>query len=71
MATSSLFLLFMILFVFSIYCLLRRYPLLATSFSVLLCLLSLLISERIPGLIWFGSVNLVNTARLFVVGQLM
>ena len=28
---------------------------LATFLSVLFCLLSLLISERIPGLIWFGS----------------
>ena len=44
-------------FVFSIFfCLSRRCPLLATFLSVLFCLLSLLISERIFGLIWFGSV---------------
>ena len=34
---------------------------LATFLSVLFCLLSLLISEHIPGLIWFGSVYLVTS----------
>ena len=64
---SSLFL----LFVFSIFfCLSRRCPLLATFLSVLFCLLSLLISERFSGLIWFGSVYLVTTAG-FVADQLM
>ena len=67
MVASSLFLLFVILFVFSVSCLSRRCPLLATFFF---CLLSLLISERIPGLIWFGSVYLVTTAG-FVADQLM
>ena len=42
----------------------------ASFFSVLLYLLSLLISERVPGLIWFGSVYLVTTAG-FVADQLM
>ena len=59
-----------ILFVFSIFCLSRRCPLLATFLSVLFCLLSLLISERISGLIWFGSVYLMTTAG-FVADQLM
>ena len=64
---SSLFL----LFVFSIFfCLSRRCPLLATFLFVLFCLLSLLISERFPGLISFGSVYLVTTAG-FVADQLM
>ena len=64
---SSLFL----LFVFSIlFCLSRRCHLLATFLSVLFCLLSLLISERFSGLIWFGSVYLVSTAG-FVADQLM
>ena len=48
-------------------CFLSR-PLLATFLSVLFCLLSLLISECIPGLIWFGSVYLVTTAG-FVADQ--
>ena len=34
------------------------------------CLLSLLFSERVPGLVWFGSVYLVTTAG-FVAIQLM
>ena len=60
-----------ILFVFSfLFCLLRRCPFLATFLSVLLCRLSLLISERIFGLIWFVSVYLVTTAG-FVADQLM
>ena len=44
--------------------------LLATFLSVLFCLLSRLISERIPGLIWFGSVYLVTPAG-FIADQLM
>ena len=64
---SSLFL----LFVFSIFfCRSRRCPLLATFLSVLFCLLSLLISERVSGLISFGSVCLVTTAGI-VADQLM
>ena len=62
MVASSFFLLFVILVMFSVSCLSRRFPLLATFLSVLFWLLSLLISERIPGLIWFGSVYLVTTA---------
>ena len=64
---SSLFLLFAFFFFF---CLSRRCPLLATFLSVLFCVLSLLISERFSGLIWFGSVYLVTTAG-FVADQLM
>ena len=62
----------LILFVFPIYLFIlsRRCPLLATFLSVLFCLLSRLISERISGLIWFGSVYLVTTAG-FVADQLM
>ena len=37
----------------------RRCPLLANSLSVVFCLISLLFSERVPGLIWFDSVYLV------------
>ena len=48
--------------VFFFFCLSRRRPLLATFLSVLFCLLSLLISERFSGLIWFGSGYLVTTA---------
>ena len=70
MVAFCLFLLLVILFVLYISCWLRRYPLMATFFSVLLYLLSLLISERVPGLIWFGSVYLVTTAG-FVADQLM
>ena len=71
MVASSLLLLIVILFVFYISCLSRLCPLLATFFlTVLFCLLLLLISERIPGLIWFGSVYLVTTAG-FVADQLM
>ena len=70
MFPSSLFLLFVILFVFSVYCLSRQYPVLATFLSVLFFLISLLISERIPGMIWLGSVYLVTTAG-FVADQLM
>ena len=70
MVASSLFLLFVILFVFSVPCLSRRCPLLSIFLSVLFCLLSLLISERIPDLIKFGSVYLVTTAGL-VADQLM
>ena len=70
MVASSLFLLFVILFVFSLSCLPRQCPLLATFLSVFFCLLSLLISEEIPGLIWFGSVYLVTTAG-FVADQLV
>ena len=70
MVASSLFLLFVILFVFSVSCLSRRCSLLATFLSVLFCLLSLFISERIPDLIWFGPVYLVTTAG-FVADQLM
>ena len=62
MVASSLFLLFVILFVFVFFFLPRRCPLLATFLSVLFCLSSLLISECISGLIWFGSVYLVTTA---------
>ena len=52
-----------ILFVFSLVCCRsRRCPLQATFLFVLFCLLSLLISERISGWIWFGSVYLVTTA---------
>ena len=54
-----------------VYRLPRRCPLLATFLSVLFCLLSLLISERISGLIWFGSDYLVTTTAGFVAGQLM
>ena len=57
--------------VFYFFCSSRRRPSLATFLSVLFCLLfSLLISERISGLIWFGSVYLVTTAG-FVADQLM
>ena len=55
---------------FYFFCLSRRCPLLATFLSVLFCLLSLLISERFSGLVWFGSVYLVTTAG-FVADQLM
>ena len=48
----------------------RRCPLLGNSLSVVFCLLSLLFSERVSGLIWFGSVYLVTTAG-FVADQLM
>ena len=44
--------------------------LLATFLSVLFCLLSLFITERILGSVWFGSVYLVTTAR-FVAYQSM
>ena len=71
MVASSLFLLlFVILIVLSVSCLSRRCPLLATFLSVILCMLPLLISERVPGSIWFGSVYLVTTAG-FVADQLM
>ena len=56
--------------VFYFFCLSRRCPLLATFLSGLFCLLSLLISKRISGLIWFGSVYLVTTAG-FIADQLM
>ena len=55
---------------FLCFLLMRRCPLLATFVSVPFCLLSLLFSERIPGLIWFGSVYLVMTAG-FVPDQLI
>ena len=42
----------------------RRCRLLPTFLSVVFCLLSLLFSERVPGLIWFGSACLVTTAGL-------
>ena len=68
---SSLFLLFVwFVCVFYFCCPSRRCPLLTTFLSVLFALLSLLISERIYGLIWFGSVYLVTTAG-FEVDQLM
>ena len=70
MFASSLFLLLVILFVFSVYCLSRRCPVFASFLSVLFCLISLLIPERIPGMIWLGSVYLVTTAG-FVADQLM
>ena len=70
MVASSLFLLFVNLFAFSVSCLSRRCLSLATFLSVLSCLLSPLISERIPGLIWFRSVYLATTAG-FVADQLM
>ena len=63
----------MILFVFSIYLFIFIATMsFAGCFLVrsLLCLLSLLISERISGLIWFGSVYLV-TAAGFVADQLI
>ena len=43
-----------------------------TGYSLVhsLCLVSLIIFERIPGLIWFGSVYLVTTAG-FVANQFM
>ena len=44
--------------------------LLTTFLSIVFCLLSLLFSKRVPGLIWFGSAYLVTTAG-FVAGQLM
>ena len=56
--------------VFYLFCPSRRRPLLTTFLSVLFCLLSLLISERISGLIWFDSVYLVTTAG-FVADQFM
>ena len=68
--SSTLFLLFVILSVYSVSCLTRRCPLVAIFLSVLSCLISLRISERIPGLIWFSSVYLVTTAG-FVADQLM
>ena len=71
MVASSLFLLFVILFVFVFVFLSRRCPLLATFLSVLFCLLSLLISERISGWIWFGSVYYLVTTAGFVADQLM
>ena len=40
----------------------RRCPLLATLVRSLLSAFALLISERISGLLWFGSVHLVTTA---------
>ena len=43
---------------FYFFCLSRRCPLLATFLSIIFSLLSLLISERFPGLISFGSVYL-------------
>ena len=61
-AYSLFLLLFVILFVFSVYCLSRRCPVLATFLLVLFCLIPLLISKRIPGMIWLGSVYLVTTA---------
>ena len=48
----------------------RRCPLLATILPVVFHLFSLLFSERILGLIWFGSVYLETTAG-FVADQLM
>ena len=63
-------LLLVILFAFSVYCLSRRCPVLTTFLLVLFCLISLLISKRIPAMIWLGSVYLVTTAR-FVADQLM
>ena len=69
-AYSLFLLLFAMLFVFSVYCLSRRCPVLATFLLVLLCLISLLISKRIPGMIWLGSVYLVTTAG-FVADQLI
>ena len=59
----------MVLFVFSVFFVYRA-KLLATFLSVLFCLLSLLISERISGLIGLGSVYLVATAG-FVADQVM
>ena len=67
MVAFSLFL----LFVFVCLCFLFFVDnLLATFLSVLFRMLSLLISERIPGLIGFGSVYLVTTVG-FVADQLM
>ena len=71
MVASSLFLLFGILFVFSIFLFIATmffagYSLVRSLFS----LLSLLISERIPGLIWFDPVYLVTTAG-FIADQLI
>ena len=49
----------------------RRCPLLATFLSVFFCLIFLFfLSERVPGLIWFGSIYLVTTTG-FVSDQLM
>ena len=84
MVAFCLFLLFMLLFV-SVFLVDRfcffvssvslparrpRCPLLDIFLSDVSCLLSLLFSERIPGLIWFGSVYLTTTAG-FVANQLM
>ena len=67
MVAFSLFL----LFVFVCLCFLFFVDnLQATFLSVLFRMLSLLISERIPGLIGFGSVYLVTTVG-FVADQLM
>ena len=83
MVTFCLFLLFVFLFVFVFLVDLfsffvsfvslpawRRCTLLATFLSVVFCLLPLLFSERVPGLVWLGSVYLVTTAG-FVADQLL
>ena len=63
---TSLFL----LFVFSIFLSIATMSFAGYFLVVLFCLLSLLISERFSGLIWFRSVHLVTTAG-FVADQLM
>ena len=63
---TSLFL----LFVFSIFLSIATMSVAGYFLVVLFCLLSLLISERFFGLIWFRSVHLVTTAG-FVADQLM
>ena len=73
MIAFCLFLLFVLLFVFLFLDVVgffvfffvpswRRCPLLATCLSAIFCLLSLCLSELVPGLIWSGSVYLVTTA---------
>ena len=63
---SSLFL----LVVFSIFLSIATMSFAGYFLVVLFCLLSLLISERFSGLIWFRSVHLVTTTG-FVADQLM
>ena len=60
----------LLLFVFSFFLSIVTMSFAGYFLVVLFCLLSLLISERFPGLIGFRSVHLATTAG-FVAGQLM
>ena len=57
---------------FSVFCfsLIATVPFAGYFLSVLFGLVSLLVSERVPGWIWFSSVYLVTTAG-YVADQLM